>query len=325
MKLPHRRQFLHLAAGAAALPAVSRVARAQAYPTRPVRLVVNLAPGGGLDFMSRIIGEYLSRSIGQQIIIENKPGAGGMLGVETVAKSPPDGYTLLATTDVVASAPHIMSFNVDYVREISPVIELTLQPVVLAAHPSLGVNSVAELIQVAKQRPGIGYGTSGTGTQQHFVGEWLAQTAQIRLEHVPYRGAGQAINDLIAGHVQLAALGPTALMPHYKAGVLRLLAQSTKVRSSSLREVPTFEEAGVKGIVLDVWQGVFVPARTPPNIVGFLNTEMGKALVDPTIRAKLLEVAQDTVGGSAEQFARVVQNDYEKYGRLAKELKIKAE
>ena len=259
--LGHRRRFLHLAAGAAALPVVSRIARAQAYPTRPVRIVVNLAPGGGLDFMSRLIGEYLSRSFGQQIVIENKPGAGGMLGAETVAKSPPDGYTLLATTDVVTSAPHIVNFNVDYVRDLVPIMELTLSPVVLAAHPSLGVNSMAELIRVAKQRPGIGYATSGAGTQQHFVGEWLAQVAKIKLDHVPYRGAGQAINDLIAGHVLLAALGPTALMPHYKAGTIRLLAQSTKARSASLREVPTFEEAGVSGIVLDVWQGVFAPRK----------------------------------------------------------------
>jgi tripartite-type tricarboxylate transporter receptor subunit TctC len=324
MKLP-RRRFLHLAAGAGALPAVTCVAWAQTFPTRPVRFIVNLAPGGGLDFMARLIGEYLSRAMGQQVVIENKPGAGGMLGAETVAKSPPDGYTLLATTDVVTSAPHIVSFNVDYVRELVPVIELTLQPVVLAAHPSLKVNSIAELIRLAKQRPGIGYATSGAGTQQHFVGEWLAQTVQIKLEHIPYRGAGQAINDLIAGHVSLAALGPTALMPHYKAGNLRLLAQSTKLRSSSLPEVPTFEEAGVKGIVLDVWQGVFVPAGTPSNIVERLNTEMGKALADPAVRARLQEVAQETVGGSAEQFARVLREDSEKYARLARELKIKAE
>jgi tripartite-type tricarboxylate transporter receptor subunit TctC len=324
MVLP-RRQFLHLAAGVAALPALPRIAKAQAYPTRPVRIIVNLAPGGGLDFMSRVIGEYLSRSLGQQIVIENKPGAGGMLGAETVAKSPPDGYTVLATTDVVTSAPHIVNFNVDYVRGLVPIMELTLQPIVLAAHPSLGVNSMAELIRVAKQRPGIGYATSGTGTQQHFVGEWLAQTAQIKLEHVPYRGAGQAINDLIAGHVLLAALGPTVLMPHYKAGTILLLAQSMKARSSSLPEVPTFEEAGIKGLVLEAWQGAFVPARTPSNVVELLNTEMGKALADSAVRAKLLEVAQDAVGGSAEQFGRVVQEDFEKYARLAKELKIKME
>jgi tripartite-type tricarboxylate transporter receptor subunit TctC len=320
-----RRLFLNLAAVGTALPAVPQLGFTQSYPARPIRLVVNLAPGGGLDFMARLVGEYLSRSMGQQIVIENKPGAGGMLAAETVAKSAPDGYTLLATTDVVASAPHIMNFDVAYVRDLVPVIELTSQPVALAAHPSLGVNSIAELVQVAKQRPGIGYATSGAGTQQHFIGEWLAQTAQIRLEHVPYRGAGQAINDLIAGHVLLAALGPTALMPHYKAGTIRLLAQSTKARSASLPDVPTFEEAGAQGIVLDVWQGVFAPPKVPSDVVSLLNRQMDKALTEPSIRARLFGVAQEVVGGSPDQFARVVQADTKRYARLAKELKIKIE
>jgi len=324
MTLP-RRQFLQLAAGTAALPAVSHIAGAQAYPNRPVRLIVNLAPGGGLDFMSRIIGEYLSRALGQQIIIENKPGAGGMLGVETVAKSPPDGYTLLATTDVVASAPHIMSFNVDYVKDLVPVIELIHFPQVLAVHPSLGVRSVAKLVAVAKQKPGLGYATSGAGTQQHFIGEWLGQLAGIKLEHVPYRGAGQAINDLIAGHVQIGSLGPTAVIPHHKAGTVRIIAQSAEARSPSLPDVPTFEEAGVKGLVLDVWQGVFAPSGTPANIVALLNSEMNKALRDKTVRERLLEAAQEPVGGTAEHLARVMLEDSAKYARLARELKIKAE
>ena len=324
MKLP-RRRFLHLAAGAAALPVVSRVARAQAYPTRSVRLIVNLAPGGGLDFMSRIIGEYLSRALGQQIVIENKPGAGGMVGVETVAKSPPDGYTLLSTTDVVTSAPYVMSFNVDYVKDIVPVIELIHFPQVLAVHPSLGVRTVAELIAAAKQKPGMGYATSGAGTQQHFIGEWFAQIAGIRLEHVPYRGAGQAINDLVAGHVPIGSLGPTAVIPHHKAGTVRIIAQSAETRSPSLPDVPTFEEAGVKGLVLDVWQGVFAPSGTPASIVARLNAEMNKALLDKTIRERLLEAAQEPVGGPPEHLAKIMQQDSAKYARLAKELKIKAE
>jgi tripartite-type tricarboxylate transporter receptor subunit TctC len=324
MKLP-RRQFLCLAAGTAALPALSRIARAQTYPARPVRLIVNLAPGGGLDFMSRIVGEYLSRYIGQQIFIENKPGAGGMLGVETVAKSPPDGYTLLATTDVVASAPHIMSFNVDYVQNLSPVIQLIRTPQVLAVHPSLGVSSIAELIRVAKQRPGLGYATSGAGTQQHFIGEWFAKLAGIKLDHVPYRGAGQAINDLVAGHILIAVLGPTAVIPHHKAGTVRILAQSAAARSPSMPEVPTFEEAGVRGLVLEIWQGVFAPLATPPVIVARLNSELNKTLADQRVRDRLLETAQETVGGSPEQFAETVRNDSAKYERLARELRIKAE
>jgi tripartite-type tricarboxylate transporter receptor subunit TctC len=323
MKLPHRRQFLHLAAGVAALPALSRTARAQAYPTRPVRLVVNLAPGGGLDFMSRLIGEYLSRALGQQIVIENKPGAGGMLGVDTVVKSPADGYTLLATTDVVASAPHIVSFNVDYVKELVPVIELIHFPQVLAVHPSLGVRSVSELVAAAKQRPGLAYATSGAGTQQHFIGEWFAQIAGIRLEHVPYRGAGQAINDLVAGHVLIGSLGPTAVIPHHRAGTVRIIAQSAGARSPILPDVPTFEEAGVKGLVLDVWQGIFAPPGTPESIITRLNAEMNKVLLNKAVRERLLEAAQEPVGGPPEQLAKIMQQDSAKYARLARELKIK--
>ena len=324
MEIP-RRQFLHLAAGAAALPAVSRFAWAQAYPTRPVRMIVNLAPGGALDFAARVIGDSLSRSIGQQIVVENKSGAGGMLGAETVAKSPPDGYTLLATGDVVASAPHIMSLNVDYLRGLIPVIELVHASIVLAAHTSLGVNSIADLIRIAKERPSIGYATSGAGTAQHFVGEWFARLAGIKLEHVPYRGAGQAINDLIAGHVLLAVLAPATLIPHYKAGKMRLLAQSTKARSPSLPEVPTFEQAGVNGLVLDAWTGIFAPAKTPATIVARLNTEMDTALTDPVIRARFLEAALEPVGGSVQQFSALIREDNEKYARLAKELRIRLE
>jgi tripartite-type tricarboxylate transporter receptor subunit TctC len=284
-----------------------------------------MTPGGGLDFMSRLIGEYLSRALGQQIVIENKPGAGVMLAVETVVKSPADGYTLLATTDVVTSAPHIMSFNVDYVKELMPVIELIHFPQVLAVHPSLGVRTVAELIAAAKQKPGMGYATSGAGTQQHFIGEWFAQLAGIRLEHVPYRGAGQAINDLIAGHVLIGSLGPTAVIPHHKAGTVRIIAQSADTRSPSLPDVPTFEEAGVKGLVLDVWQGVFAPPGTPANIVTRLNAEMNKALLDKAVRERLLEAAQEPVGGPPEHLAKIIQQDSAKYARLARELKIKAE
>jgi tripartite-type tricarboxylate transporter receptor subunit TctC len=321
----NRRTFLSLTASAGLLSAGSRVASALDYPTRPVHLIVNLAPGGGLDFMSRVIGEHLSRALGRQIIVENRPGAGGMLAVETVAKSPADGYTLLATTDVVASAPYTMSFNVEYVKALVPVIELIHFPQVLAVHPSLGVSTVAELIAAAKRTPGMGYATSGAGTQQHFIGEWFAQIAGIKLEHVPYRGAGQAINDLVAGHVLIASLGPTALIPHYNAGTIRIIAQSGQPRSPSLPDVPTFEEAGVKGLVLDVWQGVFAPPGTSESIVALLNAEMNKALLDKTVRERLLEAAQEPVGGSPERLTKIMQEDSAKYGRLASELKIKGE
>src|SRR5262249_6548858 len=177
----------------------------------------------------------------------------------------PDGYSVLATNDNVASAPHILKLGVDYLKELVPVIQLARQPLALAAHPTLGVSSVAELIATAKQRPGLGCATSRAGSNQHVLLEWFAQMAGIKLDHVPYRGAGQAINDLVAGHVRAAFLGPTALIPHYKSGNLRLLAQSSETRSPNLPEVPTLQEAGFKGLVLETWYAAFVPLGTPPS------------------------------------------------------------
>ncbi len=318
-----RRRFMQGAAAAAATPALSRVAMAQAYPARPVRFIVPLAPGGGLDFVARLVGEYLSRTIGQQVYLENKLGAGGMIGIETAAKSPPDGYSVLVSNDNVASAPHVLRVNTDFVKDLVPVIELSRQTLVLAVHSSFNVKSVAELVAAVKAQPGMSFATSGVGSNQHILGEWFAKEAGIKLEHVPYRGAGQAVNDFIAGHILIGVLGPTALIPHYKTGTLRFLAQSAKVRSPSLPDVPTFEEAGMNGIVLETWYGAFVPSGTPAPIIARLNAEMNKAVADPATRDSLLQTATEPVGGSAEQFARVVQEDSARYARLAKELNIR--
>ena len=318
-----RRRFMQGAAAAAATPAVSRVAMAQAYPARPIRFIVPLAPGGGLDFVARLVGEHMSRTIGQQVYLENKLGAGGMIGIETAAKSPPDGYSVLVSNDNVASAPHVLRVNTDFVKDLVPVIELSRQTLVLAVHASFNVKSVAELIAAAKARPGMSFATSGVGSNQHILGEWFAKEAGIKLEHVPYRGGGQAVNDFIAGHILVGVLGPTALIPHYKAGTLRFLAQSTKVRTQSLPDVPTFEEAGMNGIVLETWYGAFVPPGTPGAVIARLNAEMNRAVSDPAVRDSLLQTATEPVGGSAERFARVLQEDCARYARLAKELDIK--
>ena len=196
---------------------------------------------------------------------------------------------------------------------------------VLAAHPSLGITSVAELVALAKQQPGMRYATgSGIGSAQHMVVQWFAQLADIKLEQVPYRGGGQAINDLIAGHIKLGSLGSTPLIPFYKAGTLRLLAQSTQARSPSLPDVPTYQEAGSKGLVLDQWLGIFVPAGTPAAIISRLNAATNSALADATVRDSFLQSAQEPIGGSADQFSRLVRDDFEKYGRLVKELNIKS-
>jgi len=205
-----------------------------------------------------------------------------------------------------------------------PVILLARQPLMLAAHPSLGLSSVAELIRAVKERPGQGCATSGAGSNQHVLLEWFNQMAGIKLDHVPYRGAGQAINDLIAGHVKIAFLGPTALMPHYQAGKLRFLAQSSEARSPSMPEVPTLQEAGMKGLVLDAWYAAFVPAGTPPAVVARLNAEMHKAVADRATRESFLKTATEAVGGSTADLARLARADSEKYARLVKELNIKS-
>jgi len=326
MKLPNRRNILRLGAGAAALPVMSRLARAQAYPTRPVRIIVPFPAGGSTDVSARIIAEHLSRVFDRQFFVENRVGAAGNIGMEAAAKSPPDGYTLLVTGDPIASNPHVYKLNVDPVKDLLPVIQLSRQPAVLAVHPSLGVSSVAELVALAKRQPGLNYALGGgVGTTQHVVVEWFAQIAGIKLTPIAYRGGGPAINDLIAGHAKIGSLGSTPLIPHYKAGALRLVAQSTATRSPSLPEVPTFQEAGIQGLVLDQWLGVFAPAGTPSAIVATLNIGINKALADSAVRESFLKQAQEPVGGTVEQFLQLFRSDYSKYERLMKELNIKVE
>ena len=278
-------------------------ARAQSYATKPIRFVVPFPAGGSTDVGARLIAEHLSRVFGQQVYVENKSGANGTIGVEAAAKSAPDGYSILVTIDTVASNPHVFHTNIDPSKDLVPIIQVSRQPIVLAAHPSLGVNTLAELIALAKQQPGLRYATgSGFGSPQHMAVQWFARIAGLKLEQVPYRGGGQAINDLLGGHVKLGSLGSTPLIPHYKAGTLRLLAQTTHDRSSSLPDVPTFEQAGMKGLVLDQWLGVFAPV----------------------VRKELLDSGQEPVGGTAEQFSNLVREDFAKFGRLVKELDIKA-
>ena len=244
----------------------SLAAQAEDWPSRPIRFIVPYPAGGSTDVGARVIADVLSRAFGQQIYIENKSGGSGSVGMEAAAKSAPDGYTILVSTDQVTTLPHIMKMNFDALHDLVPVIQLSRQPVVLAVHPSLGVDTLAGFVALAKARPGMSYATSGIGSQQHIAAAWFAQLAGVKLEHVPYRGGGQAINDLIAGHVQVGSLGSSPLIPHYKAGTLRLLAQTTATRSPSLPEVPTYQEAGIKGLVIEQWLGMFVPVGTPKPI-----------------------------------------------------------
>jgi tripartite-type tricarboxylate transporter receptor subunit TctC len=307
-----------------ALLAAPLTAAAQDWPNRPIHFIVPFPAGGSTDLSARVIGEYLSRSLGQQVVVENKSGANGNIGMEAVAKSAPDGYTVLVGTDAVAGNPPVYKMTFDPLKDLVPVIHLSRQPIVLAAHPSLGVQSLAEVTALAKQQPGLRFATgSGVGSVQALVALWYAKMAGITLEQVPYRGGGQAINDLIAGHIKLGSLGSTPLIPHYKAGALKLLAQSTAKRSPTLADVPTYQEAGMKGLVVDQWLGVFVPAGTPPAIAARLNTEIDKALKDAKVQKSFVDQAQDPVGGSAQEFSKLVHEDTEKFSRLVKELNVK--
>jgi tripartite-type tricarboxylate transporter receptor subunit TctC len=299
-------------------------AQEAAWPNRTVKFIVPLAPGGGIDFVARAVGDFLSRHIGQQVVVENRTGAGGTVGMDAAMNSPPDGYTVLITNDNAASAPYILKLAYDYTKELVPVIHLARQQQVLCAHPSLAVNSLAELIAYAKANPGQGYATSGVGTNQHIIGEWFKKETALELNHVPYRGAGQAINDLIAGHVKIAWLGPTATVPHYQAGKLRLLAQTSARRAPYLSDIPTLEEAGFRGMVLEAWYAAFVPKGTPQAIVTRLNAEMAKAVADPAMKDRFLRGSMEDVGGTPEQLSEVARADSLKYARLVKELNISA-
>jgi tripartite-type tricarboxylate transporter receptor subunit TctC len=255
--------------------------------------------------------------------VENRTGAGGTIGMDAAMKSDPDGYTILITNDNAASAPHIMHLSYDYTRELLPVCYLGRHGQILAAHKTLGVTSVKELVDYVKANPGLGLATSGVGSNQHVLCEWFKREADIKIDHVPYRGAGQAINDLIAAHVKVAMLGPTSMIPHWKAGTLNLLAQSTAKRNPTLPEIPTFVEAGYKDLVLEAWYGAFAPKGTPPEILSKLNAEMNTALKDPKLIDTFTKGAIEAVGGGTEEISQLARADSAKYAKLVKELNIR--
>jgi tripartite-type tricarboxylate transporter receptor subunit TctC len=301
-------------------------ANAEDWPNRPIHFVVPLPAGGSTDVAARIIGDYLSHTFGQQVVIENKSGANTNIGMEYVAKSAPDGYTILIGTDAVSSNRHIYKMSFDPLQDLVPVIELSRQAVALAAHPSLGVTTLAGLTALAKQQPGMRFATgSGIGSLHAMVALWYAKLAGVSLVQVPYRGGAEMITDLVAGHVQLGSIGTTPLIPYYTTGALNLLAQSMAKRSQSLPNVPTFEELGMNGLVIDQRNGVFAPTGTPTEIIARLNSEISVALGDEKVRKSFIDQAQEPVGGTADQYAKVVREDSEKYARLLKELNVRVE
>ena len=325
MKLP-RRNFLHLATGTAALPVVSRIARAQAYPTRPLRWIVGFPPGGGADTVARIAGQWLSDRLGQPVIIENKPGGGTNISVQAVVNSPPDGYTLLLVGSPAAiNATLNPSLPFNLLRDIAPVAGLVWYPLVLEAHPSVPATTVAELIARAKANPGkITVASAGIGTAPHVAGELFKMMTGVNMVHVPYRGSAPMVADLLSGHVQVAFDTMTASLPHIRSGALRALAVAGKTRFAGLPEVPTVSDV-VPGFEASAWQGVGVPRGTPNEIIERLNREINDGLANPVIKARLADAATTPMVFTPAEFGTYMAAETEKWGKVIRAANIKPE
>ena len=325
MKLP-RRHFLHLAAGAAALPVVSRVANAQSYPTRPVRLIVPFAAGGGTDITARVMGQWLSERLGQQFVIDNRPGGGTNIGTEAVVRAPADGYTLLlAGSPAAINATLYDKLNYNFIRDIAPVAGIIRQPFVMAVHPSVPAKTVPEFIAYAKANPGrINMASAGTGAGSHVTGELFKMMAGVDMVHVPYRGAGPALTDLIAGQVQVHFATTVASIEYIRAGRLRALAVTTATRSDALPGIPTVDEF-VPGYEASSWYGVGAPKATPAEIIEKLNKEINAGLADPKIKARLADLGGDVLALSPADFAKLIADETEKWGKVVKLTGIKAD
>src|SRR5882757_2155295 len=302
MKLP-RRQFLHLAAGAAALPTVSRMALAQAYPSRPVRIVAGFAPGGSVDIVARLIGQWLTERLGQTVIIENRPGGTSNVATEGVVKAQADGHTLL----LVSSANFINAtlydkLSFDFIRDIAPVANLVRIPNVVEVNPSVPVTTIPEFIAYAKANPGkINMGTGGTGTSQHVSGELFKMMTGINFVHVPYRGSAPMLTDLLGGQVQVAFDNMPSSIEHIRAGKLRALAVTTSTRSEALPDIPTVTSF-VPGYEASAYFGIGAPKNTAPEIIDRLNKEINAGLADPKMKARLADLGGTAIAGSPANF-----------------------
>jgi tripartite-type tricarboxylate transporter receptor subunit TctC len=324
MKLPRRRQFLHLAAGAAVLPALSRIARAQTYPTRPVRIVVGFAAGGSADILARLIGQSLSERLGQPFVIENRPGAGTTIATEAVVKAPPDGYTLLLVAAAAVTSA-LLYDKLNLIRDIAPVASISREPQILALHPSIPTNTVSEFIAYAKANPGkISMASGGNGTPAHIAGELFKMMTGVNLVHVPYRGAAPALTDLIGGQVQVMFVAMASGIEYFRAGKLRSLAVTTAVRSEALPDLPVLGDF-VAGYESSVWYGLGAPKHTPSEIVATLNTDINAALADPKIKARLADLGSTPLVGSATEFGKLMANETEKWGKVIRAANIKPE
>ena len=325
MKLP-RRTFLHLAAGVALLPGVSRIARAQTYPSRPARIIIGFPAGGPNDIVARLIGEWLSNRLGQQFVIESRTGAGGIIAAQAVANAPPDGYTLL-----MVGAPQAIStslydnLNFNLVRDIAPVASIVRVPLVMEVNPAVPAKTISDFITYAKANPGkLNIASGGNGTADHVCGELFKMMSGVNMILVPYRGAAPALIDLLGGQVQVMFDVMTSSIEYIRAGRLRALAVTTATRSEALPDIPTVGEF-LPGYEASSWYGVGVPKNTPVDVVARLNQEINLGLADPQMKARLAEMGGTILSGSPADFGKLLADETEKWDKVIKFAGIKPE
>ena len=326
MKFPHRRQFMHLSAGAAALPAASRLAWAQSYPSRPVHWIVGFAPGGGNDIVARLMGQWLQERLGQPFIIDNRPGAGTNIATEAVVNARADGYTLLlAGIPNASNASMFSNLNFNFTRDIVPVAGIIRVAQVMVVNPSFPAKTVPEFIAYAKANSDkINMGSAGTGSATHLAGELFKMVAGVNLVHVPYRGNGPALTALLGGQVDVLfpALPPT--IEYIKTGKLRGLAVTSAMRSETLPDVPTVGEF-VPGFEVSAWYGVGAPKGTPTEVINKINKEINAGLADPKLKTRLADLGGTAIAGSPSDFGKLIADETEKWGKVVRAANIKAE
>jgi len=302
-------------------------AGAQQYPTKPLRFIVPFAPGGGTDILARLLAPRLTESLGQPVVVDNRGGAGGVIGADMAAKAPADGHTIvLGSPGALTINPNLLKLPYDPQRDFMPIMQATISPFTLVVHPSLPVQSVKELIALARAKPGsLNFGSSGNGSVAHFSSEQFKALARVDLVHVPYKGSAAYIPDLIGGRLQMTFENLPVVLPHVKSGKLRMLAVGTKTRSALVPEIPTVDEAGVPGYESSTVFGVLAPAKTPAAIITRLNQETNKALQVPDSRERLLSIGLEPVGGTPQQYAAQIKEELAKYARIVKAAGIKAD
>ncbi|BEU95874.1 tripartite tricarboxylate transporter substrate binding protein [Acidovorax sp. DW039] len=328
LHLPKRHTLRHLAS-AAVLCALAGTAAAQAWPAKNISLIVPFPAGGTTDVLARALGQELAKSLGQPVIVENKPGAGATLGADFVAKAKPDGYTLLmgAVHHTIATSVY-RKLAYDFQKDLAPITTVAMVPNVLVVQADAAppIRTVPELIAQAKRAPGkLAFGSNGNGTGQHLIGAQFESMAGVQLLHVPYKGSGPMATDLLGGQISMSFDTITPVLPHIKGGKLRALAVTTAKRSAALPDVPTLDEAGLKGFDLGTWFGVLAPAGTPKEVVTRLNTEMVKIIQSADFRKKMEDIGADPIGNTPEQMARQIKEDTERFARLVKEAKVALE